>query len=295
MGISFNHLESYNEFTNHALPETKKQVFKLAEEVMKPIFQQSVYSQFSTFIITTTCPDSLAPSLGQALADKFNRELGSAQIIDMVQGCAGGVSAMILACQLAECKKEPVLLVNADAAKKATSTSSKIHEIFGNGSFACIVERDDEDRGLLHAKSQQYKGLSDVVTVKLGHDADQYIMEKKDIANDPRKHLGLEMNQLMALRLLRKAEEFYNDFVAESEKPDVLLLHQVNPDILSKLEKLFAKYQVDFINVADQIGNCGSATTGLAFHMIFDQMKGKKLMICSFGTGGVITAGMWQL
>ena len=124
MGINFNHLVSFNEFKNHAPPETKKQVFKLAEEVMKPIFQQSGYRQFSTFIITTTCPDSLAPSLGQALADKFNEELGSAQIIDMVQGCAGGVSSMILASQLAASKKEPVLLVNTDAAKKATSTSS---------------------------------------------------------------------------------------------------------------------------------------------------------------------------
>ncbi|MEL6557603.1 MAG: 3-oxoacyl-[acyl-carrier-protein] synthase III C-terminal domain-containing protein [Bacteroidota bacterium] len=294
MGINFNHLVSFNEFKNDAPRETKKQVFKLAEQVMTPVFQQSTYRQFSTFIITTTCPDSLAPSLGQALADKFNDELGSAQIIDMVQGCAGGVSSMILASQLAASKKEPVLLVNTDAAKKATSASSKIHEIFSNGSFACVVESDNGSKGLLHSRSQQYKGLSDVVTVKLGHDADQYIMGKKDIASDPRKHLGLEMNQLMALRLLRKAEEFFNDFVSESEKPDVLLLHQVNPYILSKLEKLFSKYQVEFINVADQIGNCGSATTGLAFHMTFDQMKGKKVMICSFGTGGLITAGMWQ-
>lgn len=294
MGITFNHIVSYNQFKNHSEPEEKKQVFKLAEEVIRPVFHKSGYSRFSTFIITTTCPDSLAPSLGQALADKYNSELGSAQVIDMVQGCAGGVSSMILASQLAECKKEPVLLVNADAAKKATSQTSKIHEIFGNGSFACVVECNDHSGGLIHSKSQQYKGLSDVVTVKLGHDADHYIMNKKDITCDPRKHLGLEMNQIMALRLLRKAEDFYNEFVAESEKPDVLLLHQVNPDILMKLEKLFAKYEVEFINVADQIGNCGSATTGLAFHMTFDQMKDKKVMLCSFGTGGIITAGMWQ-
>ena len=294
MGITFNHIVSYNEFKNHSEPEERKQVFKLAEKVMKPVFQNSACSRFSTFIITTTCPDSLAPSLGQALADKYNDELGGAQVIDMVQGCAGGVSSMILASQLAASKNDPVLLVNADAAKKATSRSSKIHEIFGNGSFACIVEANGEPNGLIHSKSQQYKGLSDVVTVKLGHDADHYIMSKKDIICDPRKHLGLEMNQLMALRLLRKAEDFYKDFVSESEKPDVLLLHQVNPEILAKLEKLFAKYQVEFINVADQIGNCGSATTGLAFHRVYDQLKDKKVMLCSFGTGGVITAGMWQ-
>lgn len=295
MGVSFKYLKSYNEFGLSKQLENKRQVFQLAEKVMKDVFASSGFNQFAHFLITTTCPDSLAPSLGQALADKYNKELGDAQIIDMVQGCAGGVSSMILASQLAQISQKPILLVNADAAKKATSKTSKIHSIFGNGAFACVVENNGVAGEFIHSKSHQYKGLSDVVTVKLGHDSDELIMTKNDIQTDPRKHLGLQMNQMMALRLLRKAEDFFNEFVSESEMPDALLLHQVNPEILKKLEKLFSKYDLKFINVADKIGNCGSATTGLAFHMEIEQLKGKKVMICSFGTGGIITAGMWQL
>ena len=202
---------------------------------------------------------------------------------------------MILGSQLAAFSNNPVLMINADAAQKATSAQSSIHKIFGNGAFACVIENNGNAGGLIHSKSRQYKGLSEVVTVKLGHDADQLIMSKEGIRTDPRKYLGLHMNQLMALRLLRKAEDFFLEFIAESEQPDVLLLHQVNPDIIEKLEALFTKHGVEFVNVADRIGNCGSATTGLAFHLEIEKLKGKKVMICSFGTGGVITAGMWNI
>jgi 3-oxoacyl-[acyl-carrier-protein] synthase III len=295
MGAEFDHINSYKEFGLAEIgPETPRQVFKLAEKVLLPIIKNNNGTPYSHIIIATTCPDTLAPSIGQALADKYNNVLGKSQLVDLVQGCAGGVSSMILASQLVEVSKSSVLVINADAAQKATSAKSSIHEIFGNGAFGCVIRYGNSSKRLIYYKSKQFKGLSNVVTVNLGHDSDRIIAQKSDIKTDPRLHLGLSMNNVMALKLMRQAEAFYNEFVMEACEPDILLLHQVNPEIMQFLQKVFSKYKIKFVNVANEIGNCGTATTGIALDMENDDIAGKKVMLCSYGTGGVITAGMWQ-
>lgn len=296
MGVLISKTEAYFEFNNgESIPERPRQVLSLAEKTVSSLFLQGLPDNISHLIVATTCPDMLSPSLGQMLNEKFHASFLDCHTIDVVQGCAGGVTAMILASQLSELNKSSVMVVQADAARKATSKSNLIHKNFGNGSFACLISPTNHDKGLLHYKSRQYKGLSEVVTVKLGHDADGIIMaEMKDMANDPRKHLGLSMNNSLAVQLLRNAETFYNDFVKESAVPDVMILHQVNPDIMKLLQRVFKKYKINFIDGSALTGNCGAASVGIALNNVKDTIQGKKIFLCSFGTGGVITAGLWQ-
>ena len=63
---------------------------------------------------------------------------------------------------------------------------------------------------------------------------------------------------------------------------------------MKHLELTFSKYNVKFINVSKITGNCGVASVGVALDMIKKDIDNRKLMLCSFGTGGVITAGLWQ-
>lgn len=296
MGISIARTEAYFEFNNDEnIAENPRQVFTLAEKVVIPIITDNESKKISHLIAATTCPDMLSPSLGQMLNEKFHTTFSDSHTIDVVQGCAGGVTALILASQLAELHKSSVIVVQADAARKATSKSKPIHRIFGNGSFACTVSHNDSSKRLLHYKSKQYKGLSEVVTIKLGHDSDEIIIrEAKDMATDPRKHLGLALNKTLALQLIRNAESFYKDFVSESTAPDTMILHQVNPDILKLLKSVFSKYKLEFVDGSATTGNCGAASVGIALHHVKDNIKGKKVLLCSFGTGGVITAGLWQ-
>lgn len=227
--------------------------------------------------------------------NEYNSHLGKCNGYDLVQGCAGGVAGMILASQLSELNKSNILVIHADAARKATSVHKKIHSIFSNGAFGCVVSYEKCNGKLIHTKSLQFKGLSEVVTVKMGHDADAVIeKEKENVLKDPRMYLGLSMNNISALKLMRKAENFFIEFISESEMPDVLVLHQVNPVIIKHLEKVFSKYPVHFVNESSNIGNCGVSTTGIALLSSDIKTEGRKIMLCSFGTGGVITAGMWQ-
>lgn len=297
MGVSLSQLQYYYEYPpKDNAKEQSKKVLNLATKVLDPIIKNGLPTDISHVVFACTCPDSLAPSLGQSVVEYYHSALHQCHVYDLVQGCAGGVSAIILASQLASLHQSSVLVVQADAAQKASSKKREISKIFGDGAFACIVSFDESEQRLIHTQSRQYKNLSEVVQVKLGHDADIIIQSNiESMIEDPRFLLGLSMENGLALRLIRNAEQFYIDFVANAEKPDVMILHQVNPIILAHLKTVFEPYDLEFIDVSKKTGNCGAASVGIALGLNQELVKGKKVMLCSFGTGGVITAGMWQM
>ena len=293
--MSFHHMHHYTDFGQKALLETTQQVFQLAKSVVEKTLENYTGS-ISDLVVASTCPDSLAPSLGQKLQETFPNKLKSSSLSELVQGCAGGVSALILGSRLSLSSSGDVLVVQADAARKATSSSSELHAIFGNGAFSCIVPKNTRHATLLHHASRQYAGLSAVVEVKLGHDADVIIRSgANEVWRDPRRALGLSMDKLLALKLIKHAESFYIDFIQTAGAPDVLILHQASAVIIEHLKQVFAKFPITFVDLANEIGNCGAATIGIAFHRSQEMCKGKRVMLCSYGTGGVITAGLWQL
>jgi 3-oxoacyl-[acyl-carrier-protein] synthase III len=296
MGVAIQQLHSFCQYSaEDEFPETKNQVLSLAERSILPIIRNGLPKNLRHLVIATSCPDALAPSVGQMLNERYHDYFSNCQTIDMVQGCAGGVAAMILGSQLSELSHASTLVVAADAARKATSKDVAIHKIFGNGSFACLLNYESTVRGLIHHKSHHYKGLSEIVTIRMGHDSDVIIMNERDsIHSDPRRQLGLSLDNSLALKLISHAEEFYLQFVEESASPNVMILHQVNPDIIRHLKAVFGKYDVEFVDLAATTGNCGAATVGIAMEKVKDRLNGKKVLLCSFGTGGVITAGLWQ-
>jgi len=296
MGVEITDINGYYEkYSKNNNNDKEKQVFHLAKKVINPLIENGLPKDISHILVATTCPDQLSPSLGQTIKEEYIDYFSNCLSLDIVQGCAGGVTSMILGSQLSESHKSSVLIVNVDAANKATSKKSSMHKIFGDGSFSCLIKYVTKESNLIHHKSVQYKGLYNVVTVNLGHDSDRTIMKfPNDMRRDPRKHLGLSLNKLLAMKLYKKAEDFYKGFISESETPDILILHQVNPIIMNHLEDAFKKYDLRFVNIADKMGNCGAASVGIALNEIKDEIINQKVMLCSFGTGGVITAGLWQ-
>jgi 3-oxoacyl-[acyl-carrier-protein] synthase III len=293
MGVSINHIHALFGKDPAVTVGQNRTVFCLANRCLQEVMEEG--KRYSHLLACTSCPDSISPSLGQCINEFNHDRLYGSHTLDIVQGCTGGVSAMIMASQLAEQTRGDILVIAADAAQKATSISNPAYRVFKNGAFGCSISYVDDHRGLIWHKSSQYKDLYEVVTIRLGHDADEVISENiVDLSRDPRKYLGLNLDNQLALKLMQKAEGFYLDFVAQTGHPDILILHQVNVPIINHLQKVFAKYPIHFINRAEETGNCGCATTGIVLDFIKHDIENKKVMICSFGTGGVITAGLWQ-
>jgi len=295
MGVEFLSMKSYYEYgKDSGHTDHPKQVLDLACKVLEPIIKGNQINA-SHLVVATTCPDRLAPSLGQELNSYFYPVFKDSHVIDIVQGCAGGITALLLGNKLAENNHQSVVVVIADAARKACDKNDKDYNVFGNGAFACVLASGNSTKGLLHYKSRQYQELTEVVNIKLGQDIGEVLTVHKDTYLNPGKYLGLQMKKDLAISLMIKAKGFYDEFISEINiEPDILILHQVNPKIIAYLGNVFKKKGLRFINVSEMAGNCGTASIGVALKHEEESLLNKKVGICSFGTGGVITAGLWQ-
>lgn len=286
----------------------------LLEKILNSRKQRGATLKFGKFIAATSAPDRLSPSLAQTLQTRFPEELARTPSLDLVQGCAGSVSGLCLAAEWAQAYQKPVLFLAVDAASRATSPWSELNSGFGDGAFACVVEPQAPGiaLGLTKHCVTQFGDVRDVVLVGLGHHTRSLVQEDKlqakfgaqtsiprslveSWARDLEDGLGLAFNRKLAMRLVEHARAFVQEFFEGVEKPDRVVLHQVNPRILDEVERRVfpaAEGYRGFENQAAEVGNCGAASVGLVFGRVW--RPGERVFLCSFGTGGVISGSLWQ-
>ena len=102
MGVSISFIHGFQDpredLSNN---QSARSVEALALRVLQPLLPKISGKKVSHFVVATSCPDSIAPSLGQALDEQLHAYFENTTTYDIVQGCAGGVSALILGSQLA--------------------------------------------------------------------------------------------------------------------------------------------------------------------------------------------------
>ena len=270
----------------------KNSVFHLANQALKHIVDKEI--EYSHLVAATSCPDAIAPSLGQCINQQYNSPWAILIPLILYRDAPVGYQRLYwlrnsVNIIRAMCWWLPLMLL-----KKLPHHPAK-YLSYSKMVFLYVVFHMLKCKKLIHHQSRQYKDLYNVVTIGLGHDADAIIAANiEEVATDSRKHLGLKLNNHLAIKLMKEAEGFYLDFISKTGHPDILILHQVNELIINHLQQVFAKYPTQFINMAKETGNCGCATTGIVLDHLKNKIENKKVMICSFGTGGVITAGLWQ-
>ncbi len=275
-----------------------KDVSNLSRVMLERVFAEEEKAgrplKFSRFFVCTTTPDRLCPSLGQMLQSMFPTVLSRVPTHDIVQGCAASITTLSLAAEWVAATGSRVLFLAADTAGRAVSTRSSLHSGFSDGAFGCVIEpTEDASKGLLKHCTIHYSDVRDVVLVELGHRTRDLLKDLKD--QDLEDALGLKFDRRKALQLAGQAKAFSEEFFEGQSPADHVILHQVNPKILEEVRKdAFAK-QPGFIDRSHEVGNCGVATVGVVLSLHWDQVQGRKVFLCSFGTGGVITGSYWQL
>ena len=109
LGAVIHNMSSYYQFngTNQISP---RQVLSLADKVLSEVLSIKPNGKISHLITATSCPDQLAPSMGQMIYKKFSKDLSETHILDLVQVCAGGTSALILGSELAQMHSSGIMV-----------------------------------------------------------------------------------------------------------------------------------------------------------------------------------------
>lgn len=298
MGIVFSGRSGSYSVDDAVLAAEQFPVLEIASSALVGLFEKIESQKFGFLVTATSCPDRVAPSFGQEVASRFSERFSSSQVFELIQGCSGGTAALALGYQLAAFNKTSVVVLLADAARLAVSRNSYARDQFANAAFACVIEyREGVDSKLVHSMSRQYSDLVEVVQVPIGHSLREKL-EKHDfseIRKDPASILGLHFRNDLAIRLIRRARGFYEEFIRETgEKPDSLILHHVSPKVIRMLKETVF-HDVNVIDLTDEVKNCGCASVGIVFNRSFESLKGKTTLICSFGTGGMISGCFLKL
>jgi 3-oxoacyl-[acyl-carrier-protein] synthase III len=192
------------------------------------------------------------------------------------------------------------LVVSADAAMKAVSSKSGLKENFGNGASAFLICGTKNGTQILEKYSSiQSSELLELVVVDVGHDSDKLISENLErISKDAKDVLGLKFNNVLGLKMISMANQFYKNFFEDIDEPNYLVMHNPNAKLSQVIKKILSFSSGEFYDRISTIPNCGAATTGI---ILIDLMKekvdleNKKVFICSFGTGGVISGCLIKL
>lgn len=295
MGTKITNIKSTFNFIDEK-PKNFNSVSRMAIEVLSETLEQYDTQKIKILIAITSCPDKVAPSLGQTILDHFKELSRDIQIIDLVQGCSGGANGLILASQLCAAYNSEVLVVASDAALNGVDNSSPLSKVLSNGAFSCIVVPAESDAGLLFKHHQYFEGLFDVVDIPVGQNSAPLLSNEKNASENPWEILQIKVNRKKTVQFMQYAESYIQQITNLSQhQPHYAIMHQANPHIMDWLNKAFAKFNIQSIDMSSEIGNCGTATIGVVLHKKFCELENKIVLLSSFGTGGGINVGIWKL
>jgi hypothetical protein len=176
-------------------------------------------------------------------------------------------------------------------------SSNPIREHFRDGSFSAIIVPTSDRRGLLAEKTMQFVELTNVVEIPLGHRTRE-LLEGGQVASLDIESvidtLGFHVNAMLISRMAKKAADFAANSGVPELEPAATIVHHPNNRIGQYINSLPIMKRLNTVDMSE-FGNCGAATVGIGFAKHFQALQGKRVAISSFGTGGVITCGCWQL
>ncbi len=271
-------------------------VTKMATSVLSNTIKNYDTSNIAYFITVTTCPDYIAPSLGQVLIASIDSVPRSVQILDLVQGCAGATNALILGSSLASTSGQEVIIVIADAALNGIDNVSPLNSVFSNGAFSCIIVPDDSGKGLLFKDHSYFESLVDIVKVPVGQNTAYDILAQPNIIHDPWTFLQLTVDSRQLVSFKNQAEPYILSLIERMPvKPDFAIFHTANKNVTSLLLKILDIHNIAMFDMFDEVKNCGASSVGVIIDKKYPLLHNKKVLICSFGTGGGINLGLWQM
>lgn len=292
MGVRFIDIETY--VRSDSSPPIVNLV-DLALKSCEPLIHRNRDKKFSHIICATSGPDKLAPSFSQELRRSLGLREG--QGLDLIQGCAGGCSALLLGSRLAASAKSSVLVVAADLPLRAINPNHQIYKSFADGAFSTIISFDENsERRLIREMSIQYTEFTDIVSIPIGHQLRnvlKYLSGTEFTELQIVDSLGFHVDNRLITKMARKAVEFSKAFGANELRPDFTILHQPNLKISAYMKDLKEFSKLNLVDLP-HLKNSGAATVGIGFASIFDRIDQKRVIISSFGTGGVVTCGCWQ-
>lgn len=265
----------------------------LAVAVAEKLLSQAGLSadELDFILVGTMSPDTLSPSVAQIVQGKIGAT--NAFAWDLSAACSGFVYTLSMASSLLSTRYQRGLVIGAEVLSKLVDWSDRTTAVlFGDGASGMLLERTDEETGLLAESLKTFGDRSEFLTAGQQPNANYFAGEIK--AADPFfKMNGREVYNFAT----REVPNVLNEALVKADLTpddiDFYLLHQANGRIVSSIAKRFGQPIEKFPMNMASYGNTSAASIGI----LLDELReagtvhaGQTIAIAGFGGGLTVGA-----
>ena len=244
--------------------------------------------QIDAIIVSTATPDRWLPSTAcdiQACLGASN-----AMAFDLMAACSGFLYALTVAeGYLTAGRGETVLLIATEMMSRIIDWEDRATcVLFGDGAGAAVVQRSDDERGILSSHHKSDGALANLLYRPAGGVAQP--LDEEGLREG--RHLmfmaGREVFKNAVRSMAEAAQCSLRDAGLTSEQIDLLIPHQANRRIIEATARYTGMpMERVFVNL-DRYGNISSATIPVALDEAQEQgllKPGDRILMTAFGAG----------
>ena len=245
-------------------------------------------ADLDAIVVATSSADTLFPSTACWIQHEL--AIGGKPAFDVAAGCSGFLYALeVGASMLAAGPCKRIAVIGAEVMSKVVNWNDRTTcVLFGDGSGAMVIERSEEDRGLLASNWGADGQLAPILYQPAG--GTRMPASEETVA----KHLHTVSMQgaavfKHAVRAMTNAGlQALEDSGLSADDVDLLIPHQANMRIMEACRVRMGVPEEKMFKIIDRYGNMSAATIPVAIHEARAAgriQEGSVVALAAFGTG----------
>ncbi|MCA9683025.1 MAG: ketoacyl-ACP synthase III [Myxococcales bacterium] len=245
-------------------------------------------ADLDAIVVATSSADTLFPSTACWIQHEL--AIGGKPAFDVAAGCSGFLYALeVGASMLAAGPCKRIAVIGAEVMSKVVNWNDRTTcVLFGDGSGAMVIERSEEDRGLLASNWGADGQLAPILYQPAG--GTRMPASEETVA----KHLHTVSMQgasvfKHAVRAMTNAGlQALEDSGLSADDVDLLIPHQANMRIMEACRVRMGVPEEKMFKIIDRYGNMSAATIPVAIHearVAGRIQEGSVVALAAFGTG----------
>jgi 3-oxoacyl-[acyl-carrier-protein] synthase-3 len=279
-GIKERHIANEEEATSDLTTEAARRALKMARIPAK---------ELDAIIIATITPDTFFPSTACWVQKKLGIKTGI-PAFDIGAACSGYLYGLILSSNMIKTgTADKILLCGSETLTKITNWNDRSTcVLFGDGAGCTVVEKSDDDSGLLSYVWGADGKLGNLLIQKAGGSRMPATKETVEQNLHTVSMQGNEVYKQAVTKMKKAAMESLKKANLKGDDIDVYVPHQANIRIIEATIKRAGIPMEKTIVTIDKTGNMSAATipVGIDWAVRSGQLKrGKILLSTAFGGG----------
>ena len=255
-------------------------------------------AELDAIVVATSTADTLFPST----ACWVQNELGirGMPAFDVAAGCTGFLYALEVAASLLVAgTAKRMAVVGCEVMSKVVDwTDRTTCVLFGDGAGAMIIERCEEERGLLASNWGADGGLAPILYQPAGGTRQPVTAQTVEEGLHTVKMQGGSVFRHAVRAMTEAGKSALADAGLTAEDIDLFIPHQANTRIMEACRTRLGFPTEKMFSIIDRYGNMSAATLPVAIHEanIAGRMpEGSQLALAAFGTGLTWAGGVLRV